>query len=144
MTTPYIGFPNPWKILLDLLRSHEALPTALQPAATRVCATLPDAYPQGCPYLQAVKVPGAGPRLVPLRIAAANFDLNVYATDLFTASELADQVADIALSLEQRATAAGGFTSVEVSAPFPFPTEDPEVLAVYRFVVPIRVTYRPA
>lgn len=144
MTVPYVAFPNPWKILLDLLRLHEHLPAALQPAATRVCATLPDTYPGGCPYLQVVEVPGAGPRPVPLRLASAAFDLNVYDVGLFNASQLAGQIADVAASLEQRSTAAGGFTQLEVETPFPFPTGDPEVLAVYRYVVPIRVTYRPA
>lgn len=149
MTVPVIIFPNPLRMLLTLLRTHEALPAALAtPVALpggsttpRVCLRLPDAFPAGCPLLQVSPVPGAGPRLVPQRLARANFDLVVYDPDPFTASDLAIQVAALALSLEQRRTAEGGFGRVQVTDPFPTP--DPDT-AVERYVTPISVTYRPS
>ena len=115
MTVPVVVFPNPTRMMLSLLRGHEALPAALAAppdggvAGQRVCVRLPDGFPAGCPYLQVRLVTGGG-RLVPLRLAQAKIDLNIYDPDLFAASDLAAQVTAIALSLEQRATAEGGFT----------------------------------
>lgn len=137
MTVPVIVFPNPLRMVLTLLRNHPALPATLN---GKVCATLPDAFPDGCPYLQCALGAG-GRRLVPLRLATAVIDLNVYDPDLYTASDLAAQVAAIALSLEQQTSDGGGFTRVVISGD-PHPMQDPDT-ALERYVVPITLTYRP-
>jgi hypothetical protein len=134
---------------LTLLRTHEALPAALGTpvlstdgsSTHRVCIRLPDPFPANCPYLQVRLITG-GARLVPLRLAQAKIDLNIYHPDLFTCSDLAAQVAGIALSLEQRRTAEGGFTKVQISGE-PFPLQDPDT-AVERYIIPLTVTYRPS
>lgn len=146
MTVPVVVFPNPLRMALTLLRTHEALPAALTaplPAGIlgqRVCIRLPDQFPAGCPYLQVSLITG-GARLVPLRLAQAKIDLNIYHPDLFTCSDLAAQVAAIALSLEQRRTAEGGFTHVQIGEPFPL--QDPDT-AVERYIIPITANYRPS
>lgn len=147
MTVPLIVFPNALRVMLNLLRAHESLPAALAaPLPTgvlghRVCIRLPDQFPAACPYLQVALITG-GARLVPLRLAQAKFDLNIYHPDLFTCSDLAAQVTGIALSLEQRRTAEGGFTKVQISGD-PFPLQDPDT-AVERYIIPLTVTYRPS
>lgn len=142
MTTPVVVMPSPLKLVVDLLRAHTQVPAALTPAAARIVATLPDTFPAGLPFLQVVQVPGAGHRPVPLRLAAAQFDLHLYDIDPYAASELARQVAALGLSLEQRATAAGGITRVDlVSDPWPLP--DPEVPDLARWITSISIVYRP-
>lgn len=147
MTVPVIVFPNPLRMALTLLRGHASLPAALTAPlppgilGQRVCIRLPDQFPAGCPYLQVALITG-GARLVPLRLAQAKIDLNIYHPDLFTCSDLAAQVTGIALSLEQRRTAEGGFTKVQISGD-PFPLQDPDT-AVERYIIPLTVTYRPS
>lgn len=146
MTVPVVVFPNPLRMTLTLLRTHEDLPGAFTAPlpdgilGQRVCIRLPDQFPAGCPYLQVALITG-GARLVPLRLAQAKIDLGIYHPDLFTCSDLAAQVAAIALSLEQRRTAEGGFTKVEFAGD-PFPMQDPDT-AVERYVIPLVMTYRP-
>lgn len=140
MTVPVVAMPNPWAVLLDLLRAHEALPEVFHPVDQHVVEQLPDDFPQGMPYLHVVQVPG-GRRNVQLRLATANFDLHVYHQRLFEASELARLVAAIVVSMEQRKTATGGFTMVRL-ADEPFPLQDPDSESP-RMVIPISATYRP-
>lgn len=146
MTVPVVVFPNALRIMLDLLRGHENLPAALTAPlpdgilGQRICVRLPDQFPAGCPYLQVALITG-GARLVPLRLAQAKIDLGIYHSDLFTCSDLAAQVTAIALSLEQRRTAEGGFTRVQLGGD-PFPSQDPDT-AVERYLIPLVVTYRP-
>jgi hypothetical protein len=146
MTVPVVVFPNALRIMLDLLRGHESLPTALTAPlpdgilGQRICVRLPDQFPAGCPYLQVALITG-GARLVPLRLAQAKIDLSIYHPDLFTCSDLAAQVTAIALSLEQRRTAEGGFTRVHLGGD-PFPLQDPDT-ALERYLIPLVVTYRP-
>jgi hypothetical protein len=147
VTVPVIVFPNPLRMALDLLRAHESLPAALTVPlpngilGQRICIRLPDQFPAGCPYLQVALITG-GARLVPLRTAQAKIDLNIYHPDLFTCSDLAAQVTAIAMSLEQRRTAEGGFSRVQLGGD-PFPLQDPDT-AVERYIIPLTMTYRPS
>lgn len=148
MTVPVVVFPNPLRMALALLRNHEALPAALRTPVVatdgssthRVCIRLPDPFPANCPYLQVRLITG-GSRLVPLRLAQAKIDLHVYHPDLFTCSDLGAEVAAMAMSLEQRRTAEGGFTYVRIGEPFPLP--DPDT-ALERYIIPITANYRPS
>lgn len=144
MTVPVVVLPNPWKAMLELLQGHPQLPEPLQgnnaAGDRRVCATLPDTFPQQMPYLHVVQVPG-GRRNVPLRLATALFDLHLYHDDLFTAMDLARYVAGVVQSLEQRTTIECGFTVVRL-VDEPFPLQDPDTGAE-RAVIPISATYRP-
>lgn len=146
MSVPVVVMPNPWKSMLTLLRAHPDLPAALQGTVPgtdveRVCASLPDSFPAGLPYLHVVQVPG-GRRNVPLRLATALFDLHVYATDVFDAMELARYVAGVVQATEGRVANECGFTVVRL-VDEPFPLEDPDTRTP-RAVIPISATYRPA
>lgn len=148
MSVPVVVLPNPWPAMLELLRDHASLPVELQgsvpdtsPAVSRVCASLPDIFPAGLPYLHVVQVPG-GRRNVPLRLATALFDLHVYTVDVFTAMELARQVAGVVQAIEGRVANDCGFTVVRL-VDEPFPLEDPDTRTP-RAVIPISATYRPA
>lgn len=137
MTVPVVIFPNPLRMMLDLLRAHPQLPESL---AGKVCVRLPDVFPSGTPYLQVSLVHG-GARPVPLRLATAAMTLNIYHEDLFTTSDLAATVTAIALALEQQSTQEGGFTRITLSGD-PFPLQDPDT-SLERYVIPLSVTYRP-
>lgn len=148
MAVPVVVLPNPWPAMLELLRDHTDLPGDLQgsvpgtsPAVSRVCASLPDGFPAGLPYLHVVQVPG-GRRNVPLRLATALFDLHVYATTVFEALELARHVAGVVQAIEGRVALDCGFTVVRL-VDEPFPLQDPDT-RTERAVIPISATYRPA
>jgi hypothetical protein len=138
VTVPYVEFPDPMLILLQLLRTSTHLPSELQPDG-KVCTTLPDVFPEGLPYLQVTQVSG-GRRVVPLRLAAAQFDLNVYGLDIFQAATLATKITALVVSLEQKSTNLGGFTRIDLTGD-PFPTMDPGT-DVERYVIPVTATYR--
>lgn len=136
--------PNPWLAMLNLLRANPDLPDSLlgdTPAGdSRVCATLPDSFPDDLPMLHVVQVPG-GRENVRLRLRTALFDLHLYHADLFTAMNEARYVAAAVSSLEGRAAAECGFTVVR-TVDVPFPLQDPDTGAE-RAVIPISATYRP-
>lgn len=140
MTPPVVTMPNPWLMMLTLIRVQSDLPAELDPVDEHIVETLPDHFPQGMPYLHVVQVPG-GRRNVQLRLATALFDLHVYHPDLFTTMELARRVAAVAQSLEQQSTALGGFTRVRL-VDDPFPLSDPDTGSP-RAIIPISATYRP-
>lgn len=148
MPVPVVVMPNPWKAMLALLAGHPDLPAELQgtvpgtdPPVRRVCASLPDAFPAGLPYLHVVQVPG-GRRNVPLRLATALFDLHLYHVDVFEAMELARHVAGVVQAIEGRVANECGFTVVRL-VDEPFPLQDPDT-RTERTVIPISATYRPA
>lgn len=140
MSVPVVTMPNPWLMMLTLLRVQADMPAAFNPVDEHIVETLPDHFPEGMPYLHVVQVPG-GRRNVQLRLATALFDLHVYDPDLFTAMELARQVAAVTLSLEQKRTALGGFTMVRL-VDEPFPLSDPDTGSP-RAIIPVSATYRP-
>lgn len=140
MSVPVGVMPNPWLMMLTLIRIQPDLPAALSPVDEHIVEALPDHFPEGMPYLHVVQVPG-GRRNVQLRLATALFDLHVYHPDLFTAMELARQVAGVAQSLEQKKTALGGFTMVRL-VDEPFPLTDPDT-DTPRAIIPVSATYRP-
>lgn len=132
--------PNPWKLMLDLLRQHPDLPSEL--GGDKTCATLPDAFPADCPYLQVTQTPG-GRRDVQLRLATAAFDLRVWHPDLFTAMELGGHVAAVVVDLEQKGIpGTGGFTRVRLLDE-PFPLYDQETKSE-SCLVQAMATYRTA
>lgn len=140
MTVPNVVMPNPWLMMLTLIRAHVDIPAEFAPVNEHVVETLPDHFPSGMPYLHVAQVPG-GRRNVQLRLATALFDLHVYSDDLFQAMELARKVAGIAQSLEQKKTELGGFTMVRL-VDEPFPLQDPDTDSP-RAIIPISATYRP-
>lgn len=140
MSVPVVTMPNPWLMMLTLLRVQADMPAAFNPVDEHIVEALPDHFPEGMPYLHVVQVPG-GRRNVQLRLATALFDLHVYDPDLFTAMELARQVAAVTLSLEQKRTALGGFTMVRL-VDEPFPLSDPDTGSP-RAIIPVSATYRP-
>jgi len=140
MTVPVVVMPNPWLMMLDLIRAHEDIPDPFNPVNEHILETLPDHFPAGMPYLHVVQVPG-GRRNVQLRLATALFDLHVYDPDLFAAMEYARQFAGIVQSLEQKRTALGGFSLVRL-VDEPFPLTDPDTGSP-RAIIPVSATYRP-
>lgn len=140
MTVPNVVMPNPWLMMLTLIRAHGDLPSQFDPVNEHVVESLPDHFPSGMPYLHVVQVPG-GRRNVQLRLATALFDLHVYSPDLFEAMEYARQIAGIVQSLEQQKTGLGGFTVVRL-VDEPFPLSDPDTNSP-RAIIPVSATYRP-
>lgn len=140
MTVPNVVMPNPWLMMLTLIRAHADLPAAFNPVDEHIVEQLPDHFPSGMPYLHVVQVPG-GRQNVQLRLATALFDLHVYHPSLFEAMEYARQFAGIVQSLEQKKTDLGGFTLVRL-VDAPFPLSDPDSGSP-RAVIPISATYRP-
>lgn len=140
MSVPVVTMPNPWLMMLTLIRSHADIPAAFNPVDQHIVETLPDHFPDGMPFLHVVQVPG-GRRNVQLRLATALFDLHVYDPDLFSAMEYARLFAAIAQSLEQKKTNLGGFTMVRL-VDEPFPLTDPDTGSP-RAIIPISATYRP-
>lgn len=140
MTVPNVVMPNPWLMMLTLIRTHADLPAAFNPVDEHIVEQLPDHFPGGMPYLHVVQVPG-GRQNVQLRLATALFDLHVYHPSLFEAMECARQFAGIVQSLEQKKTDLGGFTLVRL-VDAPFPLSDPDSGSP-RAVIPISATYRP-
>lgn len=137
MTVPVVAMPNPWKMMLQLLRGHDALPAALR---DKVAERLPDDFPEGLPFLHVLQVPG-GRANAQIGLATVLFDLHVYADELFDAMELGRQVAAVVPALELRSTAEGGFTVVRL-VDMPFPFQDPDTGAESA-IVPVSATYRP-
>lgn len=140
MTVPNVVMPNPWLMMLTLIRSHADLPAAFSPVDEHIVEQLPDHFPSGMPYLHVVQVPG-GRQNVQLRLATALFDLHVYHPSLFEVMEYGRQFAGIVQSLEQKKTDLGGFTLVRL-VDAPFPLSDPDSGSP-RAVIPISATYRP-
>jgi hypothetical protein len=140
MTVPNVVMPNPWLMMLTLIRTHADLPAAFNPVDEHIVEQLPDHFPAGMPYLHVVQVPG-GRQNVQLRLATGLFDLHVYHPSLFDAMEYARQFAGLVQSLEQKKTDLGGFTLVRL-VDAPFPLSDPDSGSP-RAVIPISATYRP-